>query len=85
MNKEEIKEVLNFIENKIEPKNSLLFDKWNILKNYITNLQQENKQLKEYKTKAIEVIKRSGGYKGICTMSETDTFSSLLEILRGKE
>ena len=34
--------------------------------------------------KAIELIKRSAGYKGICTQPETDTFSKLLEILEGK-
>lgn len=33
--------------------------------------------------KAIELIKRSAGYKGICTQPDTDTFSKLLEILGG--
>lgn len=47
----------------------------------ITRLEQENKQLKEDKKKARELIKRSAGYKGICTQPETDTFSTLLEIL----
>lgn len=63
-----------------------------LLLDYITNLQQENQRLlkKSYKddvtiTKAIELIKRSAGYKGICTQPETDTFSLLLEILGGKE
>lgn len=47
--------------------------------------QQENKQLKEKIDKAIELIKRSAGYKGICTQPETDTFSTLLSILGDKE
>lgn len=39
---------------------------------------------KEYRiSKAIELIKRSANYKGICTQQETDTFSKLLNILEG--
>ena len=44
---DEIKEILIFIENKIYPKDSLLFEKWSFLKDYIINLQQENERLKE--------------------------------------
>ena len=43
---DEIKEILIFIENKIYPKDSLLFEKWTSLKDYITNLQQENESLR---------------------------------------
>lgn len=42
-------------------------------------------KIKKEKQQAIELIKRSAGYKGICTQPETDTFSKLLEILGDKE
>ena len=44
---DEIKEMLIFIENKIYPKDSLLFEKWSFLKDCITNLQKENEELKK--------------------------------------
>ena len=42
-------------------------------------------ELQQRINKAIELIKRSAGYKGICTQPETDTFSKILEILGDKE
>ncbi len=53
---DEIKEILIFIENKIYPKDSLLFEKWSFLKDYITNLQKENQKLK----KEIEQCRKNG-------------------------
>ena len=54
---DEIIEILIFIENKIYPKESLLFEKWSFLKNYITNLQKEKEDYKSRVEKAVEYIK----------------------------
>ena len=57
------------------------------LRNKITNLEYKIKRLEEdnkYKIvldKIKELIKSSGGYKGICTQPQTDTFSYILELL----
>lgn len=48
-------------------------------------MYKSNIELLEKIDKAIEIIKRSAGYKGICTQPETDTFSKLLELLGDKE
>ena len=46
---------------------------------------EEIERLNNKYNKAIELIKRSAGYKGICTQTETDTFSTLLLILQGSD
>lgn len=62
-----------------------LYNKLDAQDEIIEQLELENASLKKDKKKAIELIKRSAGYKGICTQPETDTFSTLLEILGDKE
>lgn len=53
--------------------------------NRFNAVQRDYENLQQRIDKAIELIKRSAGYKGICTQPETDTFSKLLEILGDKE
>ena len=93
----EIKEILKILK-KCEFGACITKHNSRVLLDYITNLQEENKKLKERVQigqnaflslnskidKAIELIKRSAGYKGICTQPKTDTLSILLEILEDK-
>ena len=57
---EEIKEILEYFENNVASNSIYMLkldtNEANLLLDYITNLQKENKELKEQKKKAIEYI-----------------------------
>ena len=70
---------------KLEKENQELNDSITWWTNRFKAVERDNRELHEKIDKAIEFIKRSAGYKGICTQPETDTFSKLLEILGDKD
>ena len=66
------------MNNNLEQENDFLKQ---CLKIYVEGCEERQQKI----DKAIELIKRSAGYKGIFTQPETDTFSKLLEILGVKK
>lgn len=85
--KDEIKEILECLE-KYGQLTPDAIDDLHYIRDYITNLQQENKQLKESKKELIEFLKEYDKYRDSFKWNEQDyidTIEKIKEILGDKE